>query len=100
MINKPAHFSQQYAEPFQDNSVAAAYRYRPPYPEATFEILKQLISTTPENVLDVGCGTGNIARPLVTMVDWVDAVDFSQTMLDHGRQLPHGISYRWWFSSL
>jgi trans-aconitate methyltransferase len=90
MIHKPTQFAPEYAEPFQDVSVVAAYRYRPPYPDAVFSILAGLITGTPRRVLDVGCGTGNIARNLVGFVEHLDAVDFSQPMITYGRQLPNG----------
>ena len=41
-------------------------------------------------VLDVGCGTGDVARPLAQLVDRVDGVDFSSAMLAKGRVLPGG----------
>ena len=90
MIQKPKQFSSEYAEPFQDPSVVAAYRHRPPYPAEVFEILAGLVTGTPRRVLDAGCGTGNIARNLVARVDQVDAVDVSLPMLEHGKRLPHG----------
>src|SRR5262249_45620069 len=48
-------------------------------------------------VLDVGCGTGNIARPLAAYVERVDAVDWSLPMLERARLLPGGDSpkIRW-----
>lgn len=39
---------------------------------------------------DIGCGTGNIARRLVTGVDRLDAVDVSRPMIEHGKRLPQG----------
>jgi 2-polyprenyl-3-methyl-5-hydroxy-6-metoxy-1,4-benzoquinol methylase len=90
MIQKPDLFSATNAESFQDSSVAAAYRHRPTYPAAVFDILVGLISAKPRRVLDVGCGTGNLARHLATRVDWVDAVDFSSAMIEQGKTLPHG----------
>lgn len=90
MIQRPQHFSPQNALAFQDQSVVAAYRYRPPYPDEIFTILLKLINATPRRVLDVGCGTGDLARPLAPLVDQVDAVDFSQAMIEQGQQLPNG----------
>jgi ubiquinone/menaquinone biosynthesis C-methylase UbiE len=48
-------------------------------------------------VLDVGCGTGNVARPLAEYVERVDAVDRSFPMLQRARTLPGGDSpkIRW-----
>ncbi len=90
MIQKPARFAVAHAEPFKDRSVVAAYRHRPPYPAEVFAILLQLIPAAPQRVLDVGCGTGDLARPLITRVGRVDAVDFSPEMLEHGKRLPDG----------
>ncbi|MEZ4861472.1 MAG: class I SAM-dependent methyltransferase [Caldilineaceae bacterium] len=88
---KPSHFAAEHAAPFQDASVAAAYHHRPPYPAATFDLLTGLIAAgAPRRVLDVGCGPGNLARKLIEYVDQVDAVDFSQAMLDAGKKLPNG----------
>ena len=79
-----------YAEAFQDKSVVAAYRHRPPYPAEVFDILSGLIHSEPRHVLDVGCGRGEIARPLIQGVARLDAVDLSLEMIEHGRQLPNG----------
>ena len=87
MQPKPENFSTYYAEAFKDQHVVAAYRYRPPYPQEVFTILTSFILDTPRTVLDVGSGSGNIARPLV---ERVDAVDFSPGMIEQGKQLPNG----------
>ena len=39
---------------------------------------------------DVGTGTGNIARNFVELVEDIDAVDFSQAMMEQGKLLPNG----------
>lgn len=90
MIQRPTNLAPQMAETFKDSSVVAAYRYRPAYPPETFEILTGLITSKPRRVLDVGCGTGYIARSLVEYVEQVDAVDFSPSMIAQGKQLPGG----------
>ncbi len=90
MLPKPTHLGPEYAAQFADPSVASAYRHRPPYPAAVFDILAELVVDEPRSVLDVGCGRGEIARPLVTHVDLVDAVDPSAAMIAHGRDLPGG----------
>jgi ubiquinone/menaquinone biosynthesis C-methylase UbiE len=56
----------------------------------TFEILNELIAKKPSKVLDVGCGTGNIARYLINFVDYIDAIDFSENMITVGKGLPNG----------
>ncbi len=90
MQSKPENFGTYYAEAFKNQHVVEAYRYRPPYPQEVFSILTSLIVDEPRTVLDVGTGSGDIARPLVEHVERVDAVDFSQHMIDMGRQLPNG----------
>ena len=90
MLPKPAGFGQQYASAFQECGVAAAYQHRPPYPPETFSALASLIASSPRSVLDVGCGTGAIARHLVESVDRVDAVDVSPAMIEQGKRAPHG----------
>ncbi|GCE04702.1 class I SAM-dependent methyltransferase [Dictyobacter aurantiacus] len=79
-----------HAAAFQDQSVVEAYRYRPIYPAETFDLLLQLMGTRPGAVLDVGCGSGDLARQLVPRVERVDAVDVSSQMLARGRRLPNG----------
>ncbi|SRR6266478_8104946 len=90
MQPKPEDFSTYYAETFKDHHVVDAYRYRPPYPDEVFTILAGLITDEPRTVLDVGAGSGDIARRLVDFVERVDAVDFSQNMIEMGKQLPNG----------
>ena len=90
MQPKPDFLGPQAAASFQDSSVVRAYQYRPSYPEAVFDILAGLIVDSPRHVLDVGCGTGALARHLVTKVDRVDAIDISQEMIEQGKQLPQG----------
>ncbi len=90
MTDKPAFLGIEYAKRFQDKEVVKSYRFRPPYPQETFEILSGLIRDTPRHVLDVGCGTGDIARRIVDHVVKVDAVDFSAAMINTAKSLPNG----------
>ena len=82
------HFT--YAEAFKDQSVVDAYHLRPPYPPEVFTILASLMIDDPRAVLDLGCGSGDIARHLVDVAERVDAVDFSQIMIEKGKQLSNG----------
>jgi SAM-dependent methyltransferase len=90
MQAKPEHSNSYYAEAFKDHQVVDAYRNRPPYPPEVFTILADLITDTPRTVLDVGAGSGDIARQLVGNTERVDAVDFSENMIARGKQLPNG----------
>lgn len=72
---------------FQEPSVVAAYKHRPTYPDETFDLLLSLIAPEgPRRVLDIGCGTGLIARPLAARLDHVDAVDISAGMIAEGKR--------------
>lgn len=88
--SKPAYAIPEYASRFKEPGMARAYLFRAPYPSETFQILSTLMPGTPRNVLDVGCGTGEIARNLVDFADSVDAIDFSDSMIELGRNLPAG----------
>src|SRR5262245_47760560 len=90
MLPKPEQFGELYASTFQERGVARAYQYRPPYPHTAIVALAGLIIGTPRRALDVGCGTGFIARHLAELADHVDALDVSQAMVDEGRRLPNG----------
>ena len=78
------------AASFSDHAVAEAYQYRPPYPPEVLDVLEQLISDHPRDVLDIGAGEGALARPLAARVDHVDAVDISAAMLAAGARRPGG----------
>ncbi|HEX6509986.1 MAG TPA: methyltransferase domain-containing protein [Chloroflexota bacterium] len=78
------------AAAWRHRGTAASYRHRLQYPPETFDILDRLIVDRPRSVLDLGCGTGNVARALASLVDRVDAVDISAAMIDEGKRLPGG----------
>ena len=90
MSARPEFWGTQHSERFTDPSIIAAYRYRPPYPDALIDRLIALITDEPRAVLDVGCGPGNIARLLLPQVAHVDAVDVSPGMIALGKTLPGG----------
>ena len=94
MQPKPAFLGPQTSSAFQDPSVVAAYQTRPPYPDATFDLLADLMDVSPRYVLDVGCGTGFLARPLAERAERVDALDVSAAMIAQGKLLPGGDSPR------
>lgn len=90
MLSKPSHLRGEYGTWFRDPGIIAAYHYRPPYPDEVFDTFVALIQDAPRVVLDVGCGTGDIARRLAPRIDRVDAVDFSPGMIAKGKHLPGG----------
>ena len=89
---KPTHLNAHNASAFQETGVVNAYRHRPVYPPAAFSTLVKLLSNPSGRVLDVGCGTGFIARNLAQLVGQVDALDISETMIAEGKLLPEGNS--------
>jgi SAM-dependent methyltransferase len=90
MRPKPELYASHYAQWFKDPRVIAAYPSRPPYAQTAIEFLSHLATDRPRRVLDLGCGTGDIARRLAPLVDHVDAVDFSAGMIQTGRLLSGG----------
>jgi SAM-dependent methyltransferase len=94
MQQKPEAFSTFFAETFKQPQVVADYRFRPPYPEEVFTILSSFLVDEPRTILDVGTGSGDIARPCTTFASRVDAVDISQEMIALGKQLPGGDNSR------
>ena len=97
MQPQPEDLRTSLADAFKVQRVVDAYQHRPPYPPEVFDILTSLITDEPRTVLDVGAGSGDIARHLVNTVEQVDAVDFSQSMIERGKHLPNGDSphLRW-----
>lgn len=97
MRPRPAHLTAENAAQFQARTIAERYHLRLPYPAKVFDILASLIVGTPRVVLDVGTGTGDLARVLATRVDRVDAVDPSAAMMAAGKELAGGDSphLRW-----
>jgi SAM-dependent methyltransferase len=97
MARKPEFYSAEHASAFQFPGVAVSYATRPAYPPALFTRLLELIVDDPRAVLDLGCGTGFLARGLAPRVLRVDALDISTAMLDEGRRQPGGeaANIRW-----
>jgi SAM-dependent methyltransferase len=89
-MRRPGRLAAQHAAMYRDRSVALSYGNRRPYPEETIRILADLLPAGCRRVLDVGCGTGFIARPLAALVEAVDALDPSAAMLEVGKRLSGG----------
>jgi SAM-dependent methyltransferase len=61
-------------------------RYRPPYPKALLEDLRRRLPVTGEGkLLDLACGTGQIAFPLAADFSEVWAIDQEQELVAFGR---------------
>src|SRR5215467_10643345 len=90
MRPRPAHLTAENAAAFQARTVAERYHLRLPYPVAIFAVLSDLTVGTPRVVLDVGTGTGDLARGLAACVDRMDALDPSVEMIAAGKALPGG----------
>jgi len=85
---KPKHLGPDYGSQWQDAAMARAYPCRPPYPPAAYKILLSLLADeAPPTILDVGAGTGDLARELALHVERVDAVEPSPAMIDVGKSL-------------
>lgn len=90
MDERPEFLAEEHAMAFDDPSVARAYRLRPPYPPRVFDELLKLLGTRPGWILDLGAGTGLLARPLARHVGRIDAVEVSPAMVEEGRVQPGG----------
>ena len=87
----PTHGAQ-----WRDRAMARAYVHRPPYPPETFDVLRSLCAgAPPHRVLDVGAGTGDLARGLASASVHVDALEPSDAMRAIGSELPGGDAVRW-----
>lgn len=81
---------------FADEDVVRNYHYRPPYPNAIFDLFARLI-VAPRVTLDAGCGTGALTRGLARLAVRVDAIDPSEPMLREAQRLTNGAdaNVRW-----
>ncbi len=53
MIQKPKHFSEEYAEQFKHKAVVEAYRFRPPYSADTLCVFCHCRAQDPARSLDL-----------------------------------------------
>ncbi len=96
---KPKGWSERYGAVFGGQDVVDHYHLRPPYPAETIDVLSSLARGGA--VLDLGCGTGELARRLAPRVERVDAVDVSKAMVERGCGLAGGAAanLRWHVAS-
>jgi ubiquinone/menaquinone biosynthesis C-methylase UbiE len=76
---------------------AAEYyaRYRPKYPRAAFDFIKDRFQLGPScRILDLGCGTGNASIPLASEVAEVVAMDPNPEMIRVGAELAESVQAR------
>jgi ubiquinone/menaquinone biosynthesis C-methylase UbiE len=90
MLPKPLHLRAEYGAQFDDASIVDAYHFRPPYSAEAFDVLLGLVPGRSPSVLDLGCGTGEIARRIAPRSIRVDAVDPAQRMLMKAQSQPGG----------
>jgi SAM-dependent methyltransferase len=94
---RPPQLNDENAAAFQLESVVAVYHTRPVYPAVVAPFLVGLMAPGSRFVLELGCGTGEIARSLAPLVERVDAVDISEPMIRTARDMPGGghAAIRW-----
>ena len=86
MKPKPAHLGPKFGAQFADRSVAESYETRNPYPPGLFDTLLQLSCGLPNPILDLGCGTGDIALGIASRsTRLICGVDPSEAMLEFAR---------------
>lgn len=90
LTSRPGFLTAENAARFADAGVAEAYPHRQPYALEVYDVLADLLVGEPRTVLDIGAGTGDLARLLAPRVDRVDALDPSGAMIAKGRTLPGG----------
>ena len=78
------------AERFQEQGVADVYHLRLPHPNGVFAKLESLVPEQLRTILDIGTGTGDLARRQTSFAERVDEVDLSAPMLRKGREAPGG----------
>jgi SAM-dependent methyltransferase len=88
MDDRPAFLRDNW-DTFSDEGVVAAYAYRPAYPDEAIDILAGLARSS-ARVVDIGCGTGGIARRLAPRVSRLDAIDASAAMIRRGQGSANG----------
>jgi SAM-dependent methyltransferase len=88
-LPRPAHLDARYGAQFEDESIAAAYHTRPPYPLTFFSVLRELHVRGPRRILELGSGTGDVTLGLLDQAEQIDAIEPSAEMLKVAQQREH-----------
>jgi SAM-dependent methyltransferase len=86
----PRGLGPEYAGQFDDESVVAVYAARPPYPESLIEQVASRTGGSRARLLDLGCGTGELARRLAPLVAAITAVDRAPRMIAAAQAMAGG----------
>lgn len=89
---KPEGLTGPYPRQWTDPAMAAAYPARPAYGDALFD---RILDLSRGPILDIGAGTGDLARRLALAGAEVVAVEPSEAMVAIGRSLPGGGDVDW-----
>ena len=84
---RPPHLTAHNAATFQLQGVVDAYHLRAPHSPALAPMLAGLMAPAGAAILELGCGTGEIARMLAPHAARIDAVDISPPMLERARAM-------------
>jgi predicted TPR repeat methyltransferase len=85
-----AGLGPEYAAQFDDPSVVDAYDSRPPYPEPLVDWILSASGTVSPRLVELGCGTGELARRLAPRASHVTAIDRSSRMIARAGSCPGG----------
>lgn len=83
---KPSGLTPEYGAQFQDKAIVKAYRHREPYPNETFDILRELAESPAPVIADIGCGPGDLSFGLGKFASKLDAVDISREMISEAKR--------------
>jgi ubiquinone/menaquinone biosynthesis C-methylase UbiE len=89
-MQRPPSWNSYNAGAFQLEDVVRQYHLRHPYPSTLAPFLLDLATPKGAPVLELGCGTGEIARALAPHVERIDAIDISPRMIECARTMPGG----------
>lgn len=84
-IIRPTHLNEKNSSRFKQQTIVNNYKYRIPYSQELFTKLKSFLleknSDAKLRALDIGTGTGEIAKEIATFIHHVDAIDASENMI-------------------